>query len=51
MALLNLERFELGLDYYRRYADLVSAVSVDDVLATAQRYLNNDRLGVAIAGP
>ena len=50
-ALLNLERFELGLDYYRRYADLVSAVSVDDVLATAQRYLNNDRLGVAIAGP
>ena len=50
-ALLNLERFELGLDYYRRYADLVSVVSVDDVLATAQRYLDNERLGVAIAGP
>ena len=50
-ALLNLERFDLGLDYYRRYADLVTAVTVDDVLAAAQHYLHNDRLGVAVAGP
>jgi zinc protease len=50
-ALLNLERFNLGLDYYRRYSDLVKAVTVDDVLAAAQHYLHNDRLGVAVAGP
>jgi zinc protease len=50
-ALLNLERYNLGLDYYRRYSDLVKAVTVDDVLAAAQHYLHNDRLGVAVAGP
>lgn len=50
-ALLNLERYQLGLDYYRRYPDLVRAVTVDDVLEAAQSYLNPDRLGIAVAGP
>jgi zinc protease len=50
-ALLNIERFDLGLDYYRRYADLVRAVSPQEVLATARRFLNPDRLAVAVAGP
>jgi zinc protease len=50
-ALLNLERYQLGLDYYRRYADLVRAVSVENVLETAQTYLDPDRLGIAMAGP
>lgn len=49
-ALLNLERYELGLDYYRRYADLVRAVSTDDVLAAARTYLDPDRLVIASAG-
>jgi zinc protease len=50
-ALLNLERYKLGLDYYRRYADLVRGVTVEQVLETASRYLHPDRLGVGIAGP
>jgi zinc protease len=50
-ALLNLERYNLGLDYYQRYPDLVRAVTVEDVLETARRYLHPERLGVAIAGP
>jgi zinc protease len=50
-ALLNLERHALGLDYYRRYAGLVRAVTAEEVLATARRYLHPDRLGIAIAGP
>ena len=49
-ALLNLERYNLGLDYYRRYADFVNAVTVEAVLATAQKYLRPDKLAVAIAG-
>lgn len=49
-ALLNLERYDLGLDYYQRYASLVSAVKREEVLETAQRYLNPERLAVAIAG-
>jgi len=49
-ALTNLERFQLGLDYYRRYPDLVQAVTADEVLETSQRYLHPERLGIAIAG-
>jgi zinc protease len=50
-ALLNLERYNLGLDYYRHYADIVQAVTVEEVLVAAQSYLHPDRLGIAIAGP
>ncbi len=50
-ALLNLERYELGLDYYHRYAGLLRSVTVEDILCTAQRYLHPDRLAIAIAGP
>ena len=50
-ALLNLERYDLGLDYYRRYPDLVRAVTVEQVLETARQYLDPDRLAIGIAGP
>ena len=50
-ALVNLEKFELGVDYYERYAELVQAVTAEEVLETAQRYLDPDRLGIAVAGP
>jgi zinc protease len=50
-ALLNIERYDLGLDYYRRYPDLVRAVNEQDVLTSARKYLDPDRLGIAIAGP
>jgi len=50
-ALLNLERFNLGLDYYRRYSHLVRSVTAEDVLEIARRYLHPDRLALAIAGP
>ncbi len=50
-ALVNLERYDLGLDYYLRYADLVRTVTPEDVLSTARRYLHPDRLGIAVAGP
>jgi zinc protease len=50
-ALLNIERYDLGLDYYRRYPDLVRAVTTQDVLTAVRKYLDPDRLAVAIAGP
>lgn len=50
-ALLNLERYDLGLDYYRRYPDLVRAVTGEEILESARRYWIIDRLGVGIAGP
>lgn len=50
-ALVRLERYQLGLDYYQRYPALVQAVKAEEVLATAQRYLNPECLAIAIAGP
>ena len=50
-ALLNIERYGLGLDYYRRYETLVKEVSADDVLNTARKFIDVDKLAIAVAGP
>jgi zinc protease len=50
-ALLNLERYNLGLDYYQQYAERIAAVTVEEVLAAARHYLDPDKLAVAVAGP
>ena len=49
-ALLNLQRYDLGLDYYLRYPNLVNVVTAAEILETAQRYLNPDCLAIATAG-
>jgi zinc protease len=50
-ALLNIERYDLGLDYYREYAGLVQAVTPEDVLAVARKFIDPERLVIATAGP
>jgi zinc protease len=50
-ALLNLERYDLGLDFMRQYPDIIRGITTEDILETARRYLYPDHLGIAIAGP
>ncbi len=50
-ALLNVERFQLGLDYYQRYPEMVESVTPEMVLETAQRYWHLDQLAIVSAGP
>jgi zinc protease len=50
-ALLNIERHNLGLDYYRRYEGLVNEVTAEDVLNTARKFIDLDKLAIAVAGP
>jgi zinc protease len=50
-ALLNIERHDLGLDYYRRYQGLVNEVTADEVVNAARKFINLDRLAIAVAGP
>jgi zinc protease len=50
-ALLHIERFGLGLDYYRRYPDLIRAVTPGQILETARRHFRPEALAVAVAGP
>jgi zinc protease len=50
-ALLNIERFDLGFDYYRHYPEMIWEVTPDDVLQAARKYLHPDKMAVVIAGP
>jgi zinc protease len=49
-ALLSLERFQLGLDYYRRYPGMVEGVTAEMVLETARHYLDPSKLAIVSAG-
>jgi zinc protease len=50
-ALLNIERYQLGLDFYRHYPELVQSVTREQIRATAAKYLPVDKLAVSVAGP
>ena len=50
-ALLNIERHQLGLDYYHRYEGLVNEVTAEDVLSAARKFIDPDKLVIAAAGP
>jgi zinc protease len=50
-ALLNIERYALGLDYYREYAGLIMSVTKEEVMVSARKFIDPERLVVATAGP
>jgi len=50
-ALVSIERYGLGMDYYRRYPGLVRAIASEEVLEAARKYLDPDKLAIATAGP
>ena len=50
-ALLNIERHNLGMDYYLRYEELVNQVTRENVLATARKFIDPEKLAIAVAGP
>ena len=50
-ALTHIERYQLGLDYYQRYPELMASITREQVREAAERFLNPERLAVAIAGP
>lgn len=49
-ALTSIERYQFGLDYFQTYASRVRAVTTEQILASAQRYLNPERMAIAVAG-
>lgn len=50
-ALLKMHRFNLGLDYYKRFPALVSQITAEQVLEVARRYLDPEKLVIVSAGP
>ena len=49
--LLTIDRYQLGLDYFVQYRKMVAAVTVADVQAVAQKYLDPARMVLVAAGP
>jgi zinc protease len=49
-ALLNLERFDYGLNYLRKLPEKLAAITREDILNAAQRYWHLDRLVITSAG-
>lgn len=49
--LIHAHRYNLGSDYIERFPKLVEAVTADDVLRVAGKYLRPDALRIAICGP
>ena len=49
-ALLRLERYNLGFDFYQRYPTLVSEATPEKILEVANRYLDLDKLCIISAG-
>jgi zinc protease len=50
-SLLHIERYNLGLDYYQRYPELIAAITREQILRTAKEFLDPDHLAIATAGP
>ncbi len=50
-TLLNIEWFDLGLDYLERYNGLIYGVTAADVQRVAAQYLHPDQCTVVVAGP
>ncbi len=49
-SLLNIERFSLGMDYYRHYPQKIREISPTQILEVARRYLNPERFVIVSAG-
>jgi zinc protease len=47
----SMEVYGLGLDYLRRYPEMISAITRERVQAAAAKYLDPERYAVAVAGP
>jgi len=50
-ALADIQFYNLGLDYFERYPDIIEAVSARDVLRVAREYLHPNNLSIVLAGP
>jgi len=49
-ALLNIERYQLGLDYYQTYEERIRSINPEDALKAIRRYLHPERLAIVTSG-
>jgi zinc protease len=49
--LVDAETYGLGFDYLEKYPGMINAVTVDDVLGVARKYLDPGRMATVVVGP
>jgi len=49
-ALLSIERFHLGLDYFQNYAECIQSITSAQILEASRRYLDPKKLVIISAG-
>jgi zinc protease len=49
--IIDMELYNLGLDYLQRFPDLINAITIEQVQAAAQKYLSTHQIAIAVAGP
>lgn len=49
-SIMNMETYNLGLDYLRNYAEMIRAISMQEVQAAARKYMHPTAYALAIAG-
>jgi zinc protease len=48
--LTSIEIYHLGLDYPERYPKIINALTREDILRVAKKYLDPDRMVVVVLG-
>jgi zinc protease len=51
VSLMNIELFGLGLNYFLEYPRRIQAITAQEILDSSQKYLDPERLAIAVAGP
>ena len=49
-AIMGMEHFHFGLDYYLRYAELINAITADQIVGSSQKYLDVNKIAIVSAG-
>jgi len=50
-SILTMRRFDLGLDYYQKYAGQIVSITAKQILSASQKYLHPNHLVITSAGP
>lgn len=50
-SIVNIERFQLGLDYFQKYAMMIESVTREQVVECARTHLDPERFIIVSAGP
>lgn len=50
-VIIDMELYQLGLNYLQRFPTLINAITGEEVQTAAQKYLSTDQIAIAVAGP